>query len=403
MTTPADPPPESSEELAARLTSDLIVLDRELTEIDMLVGQTKAEATRHEQKRVQLAERLSAAGPTDPKELSDAYGQLVTQTRRAAVMEAQVEILEGKQRALLRHRNAIAAVAEAVSGMPAVAFVPPARPESLDDGIDDAQPGGRTPGLSRVVMTAQEDLRREIARQMHDGPAQSLTNIVLQTSIVERLMDRDPDSAKGELRLLVAMVQQTLDATKNFIFDVRPMVLDDLGVVPTLRRMARDRGRRAKIPVEFDSLGHDRRLPMEMESTVFRILDEALAAYLALAPDKVQLRLDWTEELEARLIAEKAPVLPDDDLPEVPTGNVPDALKQMIQERHDAHDAAVVAAKAAAIVELPAATRRDVAERAAAVGGRTEILGGGAELRLLVKLPPELPPDATDGAGDTSS
>ena len=68
-------------------------------------------------------------------------------------------------------------------------------------------------------------------------------------------MDRDPDSAKGELRLLVAMVQQTLDATKNFIFDVRPMVLDDLGVVPTLRRMARDRGRRAQVPVEFDSLG----------------------------------------------------------------------------------------------------------------------------------------------------
>src|SRR4029079_10185475 len=93
--------------------------------------------------------------------------------------------------------------------------------------------------MSRIVLNAQEDLRREIARAMHDGPAQSLTNIVLQAQIVERLLGRDPEGALGELRLLVSMVQQTLDATKTFIFDVRPMVLDDLALVPTLRRAHR--------------------------------------------------------------------------------------------------------------------------------------------------------------------
>ena len=53
------------------------------------------------------------------------------------------------------------------------------------------------PSLSRVVLNAQEDLRREIARSMHDGPAQSLTNITLQAQIVERLLDRDLDMARG--------------------------------------------------------------------------------------------------------------------------------------------------------------------------------------------------------------
>ena len=138
--------------------------------------------------------------------------------------------------------------------------------------------------MSRIVLSAQEDLRREIARAMHDGPAQSLTNIVLQAQIVERLVGRDPTVARGELRLLVAMVQQTLDATKSFIFDVRPMVLDDLGLVPTLRRAARERGRRARIPVEFDSIGQDRRFPVDQESGVFRIVDEALAAFLGGEP-----------------------------------------------------------------------------------------------------------------------
>ena len=119
---------------------------------------------------------------------------------------------------------------------------------------------------------------------MHDGPAQSLTNIVLQAQIVERLVARDPARRAGEVRQLVAMVQQTLDATKTFIFDVRPMVLDDLGLVPTLRRAARDRGRRARVAVEFESVGTDRRLPMDLESGLFRILDEALVAYLGGRP-----------------------------------------------------------------------------------------------------------------------
>ena len=162
--------------------------------------------------------------------------------------------------------------------------------------------------MSRIVLNAQEDLRREIARAMHDGPAQSLTNIVLQAQIVERLLGRDPDGARGELRLLVQMVQQTLDATKSFIFDVRPMVLDDLGLVPTLRRATRERGRRAGIPVEFDSIGADRRIAVDLESSLFRIVDEALAAYLAGNPDRVAVRLDWSEAvIEVEVAAYRDP------------------------------------------------------------------------------------------------
>ena len=152
-----------------------------------------------------------------------------------------------------------------------------------------------SPAVSRMILAAQEDLRRDIARAMHDGPAQSLTNIVLQAQIVDRLISTDPEAAKPETRELIAMVQSTLDATKSFIFDVRPMVLDDLGLVPTLRRSARDRGRRAGVPVEFDSMGADRRLPMDLESGIFRMVEESLAGYLTGHPDRIALRLDWTK------------------------------------------------------------------------------------------------------------
>ena len=152
-------------------------------------------------------------------------------------MQSQVEVLDGKKRVLTRYRDALAAYVEASTG-------------GDDAEGDDAGPAASelaelSPSVSRLLLGAQEDLRREISRAMHDGPAQSLTNIVLQAQIVERLVASDPASARGEVRELVSMVQQTLDATKSFIFDVRPMVLDDLGLVPTLRRAARDRGRRA--------------------------------------------------------------------------------------------------------------------------------------------------------------
>ena len=222
---------------------------------------------------------------------------------------------------------------------------------------------------------------------MHDGPAQSLTNIVLQAEIVERLVEREPTLAAGELRQLVAMVQQTLEATKSFIFDVRPMVLDDLGLVPTLRRSARDRGRRAGFAVAFESVGVDRRLPVELESGVFRIVDEALASYLAARPDRISLSLDWGDALVVNLRASRTPK-------EVPTMDfadtgeaMPPALAAMVAERQAKHDAAVEAARKAAVIRLPARLQQDLVHRAETIGIQAEVLDDGGCLRLSVAVP----------------
>ncbi len=390
MTTPDEPKDAAGLALAAELEADLATLDRELAEIDMLIGQARAEATRHEQKRTQAAERVAGGvdKKADPREVAETFASLVALTRRAVLMEAQVDLLEGKRRALARHRAAIADVLGRIELLASDAAAAAAAAADL--------PPSLSPSLSRVVLSAQEDLRRQIARAMHDGPAQSLTNIVLQAQIAERLLERDPLQARGELRLLVQMVQQTLDATKSFIFDVRPMVLDDLGLVPTLRRATRDRGRRAHVQVEFESLGQDRRLPMDVESAVFRIMDQALAAYLSLAPERILMRLDWNDELEARVSARRTPVASTaEPLPAMPTDDVPDAIRRMIQDRHDARAAAEAAAEAAAIVVLPAGTRRDIAERAGSIGAAVEVGAGGGEVRLVVPLPRAPEPGGT--------
>jgi two-component system, NarL family, sensor histidine kinase DegS len=369
--------------LATRLADDLITLDKELSEVDLLIQQATAEAARHEGRRSTAAEKL--AGLPESSDANDRLEQtaaLVTLTKRASLMETQVEVLEGKRRALARYRDAVAAYMEAAAGADAVARGP--------TGVDGDAP--MDPAVARLLMGAQEDLRREIARAMHDGPAQSLTNIVLQAQIVERLVGTDPVGSAGEVRHLVSMVQQTLDATKTFIFDVRPMVLDDLGLVPTLRRATRERSRRAGVPVEFESMGHDQRLPMDLESAMFRMLDEALAGYLGVSPDKVAVRLDWADGLTADVIATRAVVEPvpasDVEIPTEEAGKeLPPALAALVEERRDAEREAAEAAIRASIVVLPPSTWREIQDRAASVGVAAELRADGGHLHLTADLP----------------
>jgi len=252
-----------------------------------------------------------------------------------------------------------------------------------------------------MILTAQEDMRREIARQMHDGPAQSLTNIVLQAQIVERLMAVDAQRAASEVTELIAMVQRTLDATKTFIFDVRPMVLDDLGLVPTLRRASRDRGRRVGMTVDFESVGVDRRLPAELESGLFRMLDDALAAHVATRPDRLSLHMDWGERLVIELSAGKTPLpVSDPGLP--PDGSeLPPALAEMVKERRRTYHEAIEAARIASLSRLPDQAWREVSSRAQILGVKAEMLDDVARLVLEVELPAA--PDGVSQPGAASA
>jgi two-component system sensor histidine kinase DegS len=380
--------PASLEELTSRLAEEVARLDRELGEVDLLVTQAKAEASRHESRRSAASDKLTAlTKDAQTDEVTELSVQLVTLTKRAALMESQVEVLEGKRGAMARHRETMAAYAEMAAGLDPGASAS----SSVPGGTGSATPAGGEAGVPRMLLSAQEDLRRELARAMHDGPAQSLTNIVLQAQIAERLVGKDPALAQVEIRQLVAMVQQTLEATKTFIFDVRPMVLDDLGLVPTLRRAARERGKRAGVTVDFETLGQDRRLPMEMESGLFRILDEALVAYLERAPDQVSLQLDWSEVLVATVRASRTPKATSAALEEeaaVPSSaDLPPALAAMVEDRRAAARDAVETARRESIVNLPPTAWREIQGRASTIGVTPELSGEGSELRLVVPLP----------------
>jgi len=388
-----------------------------MDEIDLLISQVKTESARHESRRLAAEEKLALAagssgaggsgGPTG-KDVAEIAKQLVNVARKAALMEAQVDLLDGKRKSMARLHDVLSTHADQVAAIARASAAGSAGPSpTTREGFVDGEADGRfgttdrtlsalgdfaegesvPPAVARIVLSAQEDLRREIARAMHDGPAQSLTNIVLQAQIVDRLLSKDPAKAGPEVTALVAMVQRTLDATKTFIFDVRPMVLDDLGLVPTLRRASRDRGARAGIKVEFESIGVDRRLPPELESGLFRMLDDALASHVASQPERLSLRLDWTERLVIELVAGKAMAAVES--PNLPAegAEMPPALASMIEDRRAAYNEAVETARLDSLARLPDRLWREISERSALIGVKAELLDEGSRLRLSVPLP----------------
>ena len=128
---------------------------------------------------------------------------------------------------------------------------------------------------------------------MHDGPAQSLTNFILQAEICQRLFDRNPARAAEELDNLKTVASVTFQKVRDFIFDLRPMMLDDLGVVPTVRRYVDSFREKNDIEVKLDIFGDERRLATHREVMIFRGIQELMALARDYAnPTEIAIRLD---------------------------------------------------------------------------------------------------------------
>ncbi|KUP21860.1 MULTISPECIES: sensor histidine kinase [Paenibacillus] len=127
------------------------------------------------------------------------------------------------------------------------------------------------------IILAQEEERKRIAREIHDGPAQMLANLVLRTEIVERmLVKQEFGLVQDEIIDLKGQVRYSLEEMRKVIFNLRPMALDDLGLIPTLRKYVHDFEEKTKIRTTFETRGKEHRLSSAMEAAVYRLVQEGL-------------------------------------------------------------------------------------------------------------------------------
>ncbi|MNK74491.1 Oxygen sensor histidine kinase NreB [compost metagenome] len=145
--------------------------------------------------------------------------------------------------------------------------------------------------LLEQVITAQEDERKRISRELHDETGQSLTSLLVGLKIV----DKSPtlEEARKRLAELQELTSRTLEEVHKLSVELRPTLLDDLGLIAALRSYAKDFSRKFGVPVAFQAAGFEERVPPLVEVAVYRVVQEALTNIAKYASAKsVQLKLE---------------------------------------------------------------------------------------------------------------
>lgn len=128
--------------------------------------------------------------------------------------------------------------------------------------------------LLRKVISAQEEERKRIARELHDETSQALAALTM--ALDATLASGDEEQKKAKLAGMKVLALQTLEGVHRMIFDLRPSLLDDLGLLPALRWYAESRLSPLGVKVHLEIPEADRRLPPQMETVLFRIAQEAI-------------------------------------------------------------------------------------------------------------------------------
>jgi len=204
---------------------------------------------------------------------------------KARDLQVKLSVLREKERSLIKRRNdlemslkrmeEIARKAEGfVDQVSMVIRMLKGHAETMTVKLKEAE---KRQQLGLWIVQAQEEERRRIARELHDGPAQSLSNLAMRLDFIERLWEKDVERARQELAELRRMVKESMADIRRVIFDLRPMALDDLGLVPALRRYLIDYGEKHGMNLEFLFFGEEKRLSLPLEVAVFRMIQEAVS------------------------------------------------------------------------------------------------------------------------------
>jgi two-component system sensor histidine kinase UhpB len=129
--------------------------------------------------------------------------------------------------------------------------------------------------LSQII-EAQENERRRISRELHDEIGQALYAIKFNLEMIDRDLPQKTPLLQGRLGEAKSLSSQTLTSMRQLALDLRPTMLDDLGLIPTLRWYIQNFSNRLNIYSNFEAIGFEEKLPPQIETAFYRIIQEAL-------------------------------------------------------------------------------------------------------------------------------
>jgi len=242
---------------------------RGMREISLLVEQSHGEVEKLAKRNADITSRihqLQAHFDTVPRDdIRTIYDDALDAQQRLFTMRGQLEKLQSDEEHLRSFSEYVARTLQILGEKPDIGV------DEEEDALVSSQ------SVFGQIIQAQEEERRKISRQMHDGPAQVLTNFILQTEIAARLFDTDIELAREELENLKTAANVSFVKIRDFIFELRPMMLDDLGLVPTVKRYGEAFKEKTGLDVVVVNTGVERRLESHREVVLFRAIQTLLA------------------------------------------------------------------------------------------------------------------------------
>jgi two-component system sensor histidine kinase DegS len=284
-----DQPEMNSEDFISQIGVEYGANKSALAEITAKLDQSQGELNRLAQKKATITAQLQQFQTDSDKmskeSLKTAYNAAMDAQQRLLVMRGQLDKLTEQKNAIINYQNLLDRVIAFSKSRPALT----------------TNNSGNEEGINTLVMLieAQESERQRLSRQMHDGPAQALSNFIVQAEIATRMYEIDPLKAKDELDKLKLSAMNTFQKIRSYIAELRPMMLDDLGLIMTLNKYVS--GIKEQTGVEINTIlpSSDRRLEPHIEVFLFRAIQELVSNALKYNMDNAsKLRVDINLAIE---------------------------------------------------------------------------------------------------------
>lgn len=221
-----------------------------------------------------LRDQVDVLDRLPPRQSDEAGGWAAAEAGAEDARERAVRVeLERLTAGLGRHQTELSKLELAVKSMENSWLFLERGDASLVADVTDA---GLPTDFQMRIVQAQEAERSRLAQEVHDGPAQALSNAIFQVEYIERIVEEDARMARGELRFLRELLRRELGDVRTFISQLRPPLLDDLGLDGSILDVAENLVALTGSTVEADLRAPSDRLSATEQTAVLRVVQEAL-------------------------------------------------------------------------------------------------------------------------------
>ena len=287
-------PFKAVDDFQQHISEEISQTQTKLDEIATTLDQSQGELSRLTQKKATITTQLQQMqGDGDNKfsraDIREAFNNAMDAQQRLLLMRGQLDKMQEQRDNLQKY----------------LLFLKNTQEYLISNHVEELEKKEQVGGIATLEMlvNVQEAERQRLSRQMHDGPAQALSNFIVQAEIATRLFDVDPSKARDELDRLKISAMGTFQKIRGYISELRPMMLDDLGLVPTLKRYCSTLHEQSGAEINLNILGSERRMQPYLEVFIFRAMQEIIGNSIKHNTDNARkLVVDVNISLETNMV-----------------------------------------------------------------------------------------------------